>query len=78
MTTTLRCAAWCAASLLLAPPAMAQVSDDVVRIGVEQGPRAGFAAEARAFGELVDTPQARTSVGRWLDAVEEGLRAAVA
>jgi 3-hydroxyacyl-CoA dehydrogenase / enoyl-CoA hydratase / 3-hydroxybutyryl-CoA epimerase len=32
---------------------------EVVRTGVEQGPRAGYAAEAQAFGELAVTPQAR-------------------
>jgi 3-hydroxyacyl-CoA dehydrogenase/enoyl-CoA hydratase/3-hydroxybutyryl-CoA epimerase len=32
---------------------------EVVRIGVEQGPQAGYAAEAKAFGELAVTPQAR-------------------
>jgi len=32
---------------------------DVVRTGIDQGPRAGYAAEAQAFGELAVTPQAR-------------------
>jgi len=32
---------------------------DVVRTGIEQGPQAGYAAEAQAFGELAVTPQAR-------------------
>lgn len=32
---------------------------EVVRTGVEQGVRAGYAAEAQAFGELAVTPQAR-------------------
>jgi 3-hydroxyacyl-CoA dehydrogenase/enoyl-CoA hydratase/3-hydroxybutyryl-CoA epimerase len=32
---------------------------EVVRIGLEQGPRAGYAAEAQAFGELIVTPEAR-------------------
>lgn len=35
---------------------------DVVRTGVEQGPRAGYAAEAQAFGELTVTPQARNLI----------------
>ena len=32
---------------------------EVVRTGIEQGPPAGYTAEARAFGELAVTPQAR-------------------
>ncbi|MBW3604864.1 MAG: fatty acid oxidation complex subunit alpha FadJ [Actinobacteria bacterium] len=35
---------------------------DVVRTGIEQGPRAGYAAEAQAFGELIVTPQARNLI----------------
>lgn len=35
---------------------------DVVRTGVEQGLRAGYAAEAQAFGELAVTPQARNLI----------------
>jgi 3-hydroxyacyl-CoA dehydrogenase/enoyl-CoA hydratase/3-hydroxybutyryl-CoA epimerase len=35
---------------------------EVVRVGVEQGPHAGFAAEAQAFGELIDTAQARNLI----------------
>lgn len=31
----------------------------VLRVSADEGPRAGFAAEARAFGELAVTPQAR-------------------
>ena len=34
----------------------------VVRAGVEQGPRAGYAAEAQAFGELAVTSQARNLI----------------
>ncbi|GMQ95577.1 MAG: fatty acid oxidation complex subunit alpha FadJ [Gammaproteobacteria bacterium] len=36
---------------------------EVVRKGLEQGVAAGFAAEARAFGELVVSPQSRQLVG---------------
>lgn len=32
---------------------------DVVRTGLDKGPVAGYAAEARAFGELSQTPEAR-------------------
>lgn len=35
---------------------------EVVRMGLEQGRAAGFAAEARAFGELVVSPQSRALV----------------
>lgn len=35
---------------------------EVVRAGVEQGPRAGYAAEAQAFGELLVTREARNLI----------------
>lgn len=35
---------------------------DAVRVGVERGPRAGYAAEAQAFSELLTTPQARNLI----------------
>lgn len=35
---------------------------DVIRTGIEAGPRAGYAAEAQAFGELIVMPQARNLI----------------
>lgn len=35
---------------------------EVVRVGIEQGPRAGYAAEAQAFGELLMTTEARNLI----------------
>ena len=32
---------------------------DVVRVGVDKGPHAGYDAEARGFGELAVTPEAK-------------------
>jgi len=45
---------------------------EVVRTGLEKGRKAGYSAEARAFGELVVSPQSRALVGMFFATRELG------
>lgn len=36
---------------------------DVIRTGVDKGPAAGYEAEAKAFGDLLQTPESNGLIG---------------